>query len=65
MTTPLQNDGATPVPAYAQDSKEVCIHEPDNPNSRKGSHCYRWVWVNGDWTNRIRCATCGFERENR
>lgn len=62
MTT---QDGATPVPAYAQDSKEICTHEKDNPKSRTGKHCYRWVWINGKMTDRIRCWTCGFERENK
>lgn len=63
--TEQPNSGATVVPAYAQDSKEVCIHEPTNPTSRKGTHAFRWVWQGGVMTTRIRCSTCGYERENK
>ena len=32
-----------------------------NIDGRAREHSPDWVWENGKWTDRVRCATCGKE----
>lgn len=35
----------------------------EDPVLSTHKHAWNWVWVGGEWTNRVRCTTCGVERE--
>lgn len=53
-------DSTEPIP-----TPEVIEHTLNElrdvlPNHK---HWWAWVWVNGAWTNRVRCSVCGVERD--
>lgn len=49
-------DGATVVPQHQPtDTAPECMG--------RWKHAWKWRWVNGVWTNKMFCPTCGAERE--
>lgn len=44
------NDGATPEPAQQSD---------DCAGKSGQAHHWQWVWNGLEWTNKVRCGTCG------
>ncbi len=53
----MSNDGATQVPNHqSTETKPECLE--------RWKHIWQWVWMNGQMTTRVRCTTCGTERES-
>ena len=52
----MSNDGATQVPNHqSTETKPECMD--------RWKHIWQWVWMNDLMTDRVRCTTCGVERE--
>ena len=51
----MSNDGATQVPSHQTDTRPECMD--------RWKHIWQWVWMNDLMTDRVRCTTCGVERE--
>jgi hypothetical protein len=52
------DDGATPVPKVLDQS---CVTNNPDGSVTKRVHYKKWLWVDGVWTNRLKCSTCGEE----
>ncbi len=52
-------DGATVVPGDEQAAIEQMMECPGDNTGRRFKHAWKWVWVNGVWTDQVECSTCG------
>lgn len=49
--------GATPVPI---DPRDQCVMENAQGEMQGyGYHRDQWIWNGSEWTDRVRCTTCG------
>ena len=56
---------AQPPVVEAIPTPEVIEHSlppADEPAVKDHKHAWNWVWVGDQWTNRVRCTTCGLVR---
>ena len=50
------DEGKTQAPNHqSTETKPECLE--------RWKHIWQWVWMNDLMTNRVRCTTCGVERE--
>lgn len=59
MSTPLPDGGATQLPPHAiETNANKCTPVGSD---REYKHDFIWLWVNGVWTNKVKCQNCGRE----
>lgn len=64
--TPLADGGATVLPPEQQEARETqesCVYIRADGTKQTTKHRWVWMWDNGEWTNKVRCTTCGRIRE--
>lgn len=54
-TTPFQAAAPVGETEQATTKKAECMD--------RWKHSWQWIWLNGEWTGRCRCTTCGQEKE--